>query len=250
MTRCVADAALMLTVMSGYDARAWAALPTEVADYRVGLEGGVRGLRVAFSETLGYARVDPEVAELVRVAVAELERLGAAVEEADPGEPDPVGIFDRHWFMPAAWTLSKMTPPQRALVDPGLRAVAEQGARWSAFDYLQAMSDRANYGVAMSLFLDRYDLLVTPTLPIPAFPAGRLVADPATQTRWTDWTPFTYPFNLTQQPAASLPVGLTRAGLPVGLQIVAGKHRDALVLRAARALEDAFAFRPPPMAGS
>ncbi len=250
MTRHVEDAALMLTVMSESDARAWAALPPEGVDYRSGLEAGVGGLRVAFSETLGYARVDPEVAARVRAAVAELERLGAEVQAVDPGEPDPIGIFDRHWFMPAAWTLSKMTPDQRMLVDPGLQAVAEQGARWGAFDYLQAMQDRANYGVAMSLFLDRFDLLVTPTLPIAAFAAGQLVADPATQTRWTDWTPFTYPFNLTQQPAASLPVGLTRDGLPVGLQIVAGKHRDALVLRAARALEHAFPFRAPPAAAT
>jgi aspartyl-tRNA(Asn)/glutamyl-tRNA(Gln) amidotransferase subunit A len=245
MTRTVTDAALMLNVVTEPDARAWHALPLDGVDYRVGLEEGVAGLRIAFSPALGYARVDPEVAAAVRAAVASLADLGAHVAECDPGLPDPIETFDRHWFIPSAYVFGLMTPEQQAVVDPGFREVAELGARYGLMDYMQAMNDRAKYASEMSVFLDRFDLLITPTLAVPAFAAGALVADPATQTRWTDWTPFSYPFNLTQQPAASVPVGFTRGGLPIGMQIVGGKYKDALVLRAARAYESQHPFRMP-----
>ena len=91
----------------------------------------------------------------------------------------------------------------------------------------------------MSLFHRKWDLLVTPTLPIPAFTAGRNVPEGWPDEHWQSWTPFTYPFNLTQQPAATVPCGLTAAGLPIGLQIVGARYADALVLRAARAYEAA-----------
>ncbi len=238
MTRTVADAALMLTVMSQPDPRAWLALPHDAVDYRVGLDEGVAGLRIAYSLTLGYVKVDPEVAAAVRNAAETFAALGARVEEVDPCLPDPIEIFNRHWFVPSAYVVSQMAPARRELLDPGFRAIAEQGLHYSALDTVQASVERGHYAVAMGLFLDQYDLLITPTLPLPAFDAGQLVADPATQPRWTDWTPFTYPFNLTQQPAASVPVGLTCAGLPIGLQIVAAKYQDARLLRAARALEN------------
>lgn len=237
-SRTVADAALMLTVMSQPDPRAWLALPHDAVDYRVGLDEGVAGLRIAYSLTLGYVKVDPEVAAAVRNAAETFAALGARVEEVDPCLPDPIEIFNRHWFVPSAYVVSQMAPARRELLDPGFRAIAEQGLHYSALDTVQASVERGHYAVAMGLFLDQYDLLITPTLPLPAFDAGQLVADPATQPRWTDWTPFTYPFNLTQQPAASVPVGLTCAGLPIGLQIVAAKYQDARLLRAARALEN------------
>ncbi len=110
-------------------------------------------------------------------------------------------------------------------------------------DYLAAARSRAELGIMMSRFHDRYDLLLTPTLPIPAFAAGVEVPEGWPQRRWTSWTPFTYPFNLTQQPAISVPCGFTSAGLPIGVQLVGARHHDALVLRAAHAYEQA---REPP----
>jgi aspartyl-tRNA(Asn)/glutamyl-tRNA(Gln) amidotransferase subunit A len=99
----------------------------------------------------------------------------------------------------------------------------------------------------MNLFHRDYDLLLTPTLPVPAFDAGREVPQTPDNKRWTDWTPLTYPFNLTGQPAASIPCGFTKAGLPVGLQIVGPRFADALVLRAARAFETAHPITLPRM---
>ena len=130
-------------------------------------------------------------------------------------------------------------------MDPGLLDAADLGKQFSMMEILEAQQKRGALGAHMNLFHREYDLLLTPTLSIAAFDAGTDVANAMLQKRWTDWTPFSYPFNLTQQPAASVPCGLTRAGLPAGLQIVGPRYADALVLRAARAFESARPFALP-----
>ncbi len=237
MTRSVADAALMLDVLALPDARDWLALPYEPRDYRVGLEEGVRGLRVAYSARLGYASVDPEIAALCEHAAQAFVDLGAHVEEADPGFESPEEVFRVHWFAGAAYLVNGIAAEQRKLLDPGLLDVARQGAKLTLAQLLDAQQKRGALGIHMNQFHQKYDLLLTPTLPLAAFEAGREVADVMKEKRWTDWTPFSYPFNLTQQPAASIPCGVTRSGLPVGLHIVGARYADALVLRAARAYE-------------
>ena len=245
LTRTVADAALMLTVLAEPDARDWYALPADGRDYGHGLDDGVAGLRVAFAPTLGRAPVEPEVARLVAAAAAVFAELGATVEEADPGVGDCAETFARHWFPGAANALRALGAEQRRKMDPGLIAIAEQGARLALMDYLAAVKEREALGQRMNLFHRRWDLLLTPTLPLAAFEAGRETPLTAAGERWTDWTPFTYPFNLTRQPAASAPCGFTEAGLPVGLQIIGPLYRDDLVLRAARAFEAARPFKMP-----
>jgi aspartyl-tRNA(Asn)/glutamyl-tRNA(Gln) amidotransferase subunit A len=237
MTRTVTDAALMLNVIAQPDARDWHALPYDARDWRMGLDGGVSDLRIAYSPNLGYAKVDPEVAAIVKKAVSVFEELGAKVDEKDPGFTDPAPIFTTHWFSGAAFLMKGIK--NQKLVDPGLREVAAQGEKITADQLLDAQMKRGALGVQMNLFHREYDLLLTPTLSIAAFDAGKEVADKMLQERWTDWTPFSFPFNLTQQPAASIPCGLTKAGLPVGLHIVGPRYADALVLRAAQAFEKA-----------
>ena len=248
MTRTVTDCALMMNVITEPDARDWHALPRDGRDYRVGLEDGVRGLRIAFSADLGYAKVEPEVAALVKRAVQVLVDLGAHVEAKDPGFANPLQVFTEHWFPGAASVLHAIDPKKHKLMDPGMVAVAREGARLSMAGYFAAMQARAALGLHMSRFHEKYDLLVTPTLPLAAFEAGKEVSNLLKEKRWTDWTPFSYPFNLTQQPAITVPCGLTRAGLPVGLQIVGAKYADALVLRAARAYEATQPARMPDLA--
>lgn len=245
LTRTVHDAALMLSVIAEPDARDWMALPYEKRDYRDGLNDGIAGMRIAFSPTLGYAEVDPEIAKLVRAAVSVMRDLGATVEEIDPGFDDPAETFRRHWFGAAAKMVDSFTPEQQALLDPGLREVAASGAAITFNEFMDAVEARNQLGEAMSRFHEDYDLLLTPTLPIPAFKAGQETPDPVNQPRWPVWTPFSFPFNLTQQPAASVPCGFTSEGLPAGLQIVGPKHADALVLQAARAYETICPFRMP-----
>jgi aspartyl-tRNA(Asn)/glutamyl-tRNA(Gln) amidotransferase subunit A len=245
MTRSVADAALMLNVLALPDARDWHALPYEPRDWRIGLDQGVADLRIAYSPDLGYAKVDKEIREIVSKAVKVFEDSGAKIEEKNPGFEDPAPLFMTHWFSGAAFLLRSIPKEKRELIDPGLREMAAQGENVSAHDILDAQMKRGALGTHMNLFHRDYDLLVTPTLSIPAFDAGKEVADKMLQSRWTDWTPFTFPFNLTQQPAASIPCGLTAAGLPVGLQLVGPRYADALVLRAARAFETARPIRMP-----
>jgi aspartyl-tRNA(Asn)/glutamyl-tRNA(Gln) amidotransferase subunit A len=244
MTRTVGDAALMLGVLALPDARDWFALPYDHRDWRIGLDDGVRGLRIAFSPTLGFIEVEPEVAGLVAGAAGAFAELGATVEQVDPGFADPLDIFVPHWYVGAANLLRAFSADQRARMERSLQDIAAEGAKIPLLDYLDAVRRRAELGMIMRRFHETYDLLLTPTLPLVAFAAGIERPDPATQPRWINWAPFSNPFNLTQQPAASVPCGLTAAGLPVGLQIVGPMHGDALVLRAARAFE---AVRPWPM---
>jgi aspartyl-tRNA(Asn)/glutamyl-tRNA(Gln) amidotransferase subunit A len=203
---------------------------------------------VAYSASFGgQVAVRPAVAGAVRRAVERLAELGAHVTEADPDFTDPVDAFHTLWFSGAARVTQHLGPHQREVLDPGLRAICGLGSRMSALDYLAAVDVRMELGRRMGRFHDSYDLLVTPALPITAFEAGREVPKGSGHHRWTGWTPFTYPFNMTQQPAASVPVGTDGDGLPVGLQIVAARHRDDLVLRAAHALYEAetAGIRPP-----
>ncbi|GAB2845677.1 amidase [Streptomyces deserti] len=240
MTRDAADAALLMDVIGHPDSRDWSALGPPPGSLADGLAGGVHGLRVAYSPTLGgQVAVRPAVAEAVRRAVQRLAELGAYVEETDPDLTDPVDAFHTLWFSGAARVTQHLGPGQRALLDPGLREICAIGARYSALEYLAAVDVRMDLGRRMGLFHDTHDLLVTPTLPITAFEAGAEVPKGSGHRRWTGWTPFTYPFNLTQQPAATVPVGTDGDGLPIGMQLVAARHRDDLVLRAAHALYEA-----------
>ncbi|MFI7006909.1 amidase [Streptomyces sp. NPDC050145] len=237
MTRDAADAALMMDVISGPDPRDWSGLGPVAGSFRDGLEDGVRGLRVAFSPSLGgQVAVRPEVAAAVRGAVTRLAGLGAYVEEVDPDFTDPVEAFHVLWFSGAARVVQQLSPAQRELLDPGLKEVCARGARYSALEYLAAVDARMALGRRMGAFHSTYDLLVTPTMPLTAFEAGVEVPRGSGLRHWTGWTPFTYPFNLTQQPAATVPVGRDAEGLPIGLQLVAARHADTLVLRAAHAL--------------
>ncbi|MGW3096071.1 amidase [Streptomyces sp. NPDC001102] len=239
MTRDAADAALLLDVIGTPDSRDWSALGPAPASFSAGLAGGVRGLRVAYSPTLGgQVAVRPVVAAAVRRGVERLAELGAYVTEADPDFADPVDAFHTLWFSGAARVTSQLGPRQRESLDPGLKEVRAAGARYSALDYLAAVDVRMELGRRMGRFHESYDLLVTPTLPITAFEAGVEVPKGSGHRRWTGWTPFTYPFNMTQQPAATLPVGTDADGLPIGLQLVAARHRDDVVLRAAHALQE------------
>ena len=237
-TMSVRDAALMLNVLKKPDARDWTSLPPDATDCLAGLDDGIRGLKIAYSPTLGYAKhVDPEIAAAVDTAVQQLQGLGAHVEQVDPGFEDPLEISTGLWFL-GSWTVwNTLSPEQQAVVDPDFRAQALQGSRLSALDIQKLNARRGVLGAQMRQFMQRFDLLVTPSVAVPAFEARPAGHTPMTPQAMLGWTPFSYPFNLTQQPACTIPCGLTHAGLPMGLQMVGPMFGDALVLRAARAFE-------------
>ncbi|WP_279358314.1 amidase [Methylobacterium indicum] len=246
MTRGVRDSALMMQAISRPDSRDMAAALAEPPDYLDGLEDGVRGLRIAWSPRLGYAEgVDPEVARLTEAAAKAFADLGATVEEADPGFADPVETLNGIWLVGAWCVLRGIPEDRRDLVEPALRAAAERGRQIAAPDFVAALNARGALFTAMARFHRTYDLLLTPSLATPTFTAGNLTPpDGRFGSDWLNWTPFSYPFNLTGQPAASVPCGLTDGGLPVGLQIVGPMGADARVLAASRAYE---AARPWPV---
>lgn len=245
MTRTVPDAALMMNVIAGPDDRDAYALPPAPIDFAADLDKGVKGMHVAFSPRLGYAHVDPEVAASVAAAANVFVELGAQVDEVDPGFESPRDAFYVLWAAGGTKVVSNFSPREHAAMDPGLVAMAKVGEHFSAKDYLDAEQVRTALILRMNLFHRRYDLLLTPTVAVPALPVGQDLNDPKTEKHWIDWTPFSYPFNMTRQPAISVPCGLTKAGLPIGLQIVGRLDDDTRVLRAARAFETARPFPFP-----
>ena len=251
LARTVDDAALMLNVLSQRDGRDFQELAPDGVDYTRGLNDGIRGLRVAYSATLGFApRVDSEVADIVAKAAHAFTDLGATVEEKDPGFEDPHGFMRVLVNAGVAFKTREVPEENRALMSDSLRASIETGRNTSAVEYLVAMDARAKIFVHMQHFHETYDLLLTPTTAAPAFTAERFSPEDFEKEFGyiRAWTPFCYPFSLTQQAAVTVPCGFTKAGLPVGLQIVGPKFADALVLRAAKAYETAYPTtdrRPP-----
>ncbi len=247
-TMSVTDAALMMNVIKQPDPRDWTSLPPDSTDYTIGLNDGVRGLRVAWSPTLGYAKnVHPEVAAACASAVAVFAELGAKVDAIDPGFEDPLDITTGLWFAGSLTVWDGLTAEQQAVADPDFIAEVELGRGLTVLDIMRLTMRRIALGTHMRQFMQRHDLLITPSVAVPAFdalPAGHQRLTPESM---LGWTPFSYPFNLTQQPACTVPCGLTSDGLPIGLQIVGPMFGDALVLRAARAFEAVRGIARPGM---
>jgi aspartyl-tRNA(Asn)/glutamyl-tRNA(Gln) amidotransferase subunit A len=243
LARSVEDAALMLSIIGRPDARDFTAWNTRCPDYTIALDAGVAGMRIAYSPKLGLAvDVDPEIASACEQAAQVFLELGASVEPADPQLPDCRGIVDDLWTAVAAFIRDGIPADARGQCDPGFLRDAETGAKVPTGRYIAASAERADVALAMTRFHENFDLLLTPQMPLPAIAAGHDVPPGSAMSHWLDWSPFTYPFNITQQPAASVPCGLTRAGLPIGLQIVGPHRQDARVLAAARAFENARPF--------
>lgn len=242
ITRTVRDCAHMMAAIARPDSREIYQTQVDQQSWLEGLEDGVAGMRIAYSPTYGGAVVDPQIADAVRRTVGQLEAHGAIVEEEDPGHPDCRDAFLVLWDAALGRIVDGLSADQRALCDPGLVATWERGRELSAFDFLEADAVRAAATLAFNDVLTRFDAIVSPAVTTLAFPLGSDVADPATQTHWVDWTPFTYPINMTRHPAAAVPVGLSAEGLPMALQVV-GRHFDErTVLRVARTLERAQPF--------
>ena len=237
MTRSVVDAATLLDIVAATDHRDWFALDAPSSSFTDGLHAGISGLRVAYSPDLGYGVNDPEVTAAVEVAVGVLADAGARVEQIEAPFADPVEAFYTLWFTGAEKVVRDHVeaPADREKVDPELLAGIERYGRVDAAAYLDATQVRMDLGVRMGAFHTEYDLLVTPTMPIGAFDAGADVPAGWEERFWPSWTPYTYPFNMTGQPALSVPCGFTGDGRPIGLQLVGARHADALVLRAGQA---------------
>ena len=238
MSRTALDSAMLMNVIARPDARDWYSLPYYPTDYAAEIEAPLAGKRIAFSPRMGFAdRILPEIETLVAAAAKRFERLGAHVEQVDPPGGDPGPTVRTLWWSGAGSLLGDYPDEKKALLDPGLRQMAKEGVAISKKDYLNANMARGAYGSAMRVFMETYDFLLTPTLATTAFDVGQVSPLDDDGNAWMAWTPFSVPFNLTQQPAASVPCGFSKDGLPVGLQIVGRMFDDAGVLAASYAYE-------------
>jgi amidase/aspartyl-tRNA(Asn)/glutamyl-tRNA(Gln) amidotransferase subunit A len=235
MTRSVDDAAAMLAVMAGRDRLDWTQPPGDLPS----LERppfSFAGKRIGYWSAPPRGPLDGEVQATVDGAVERLQQAGAVIEEiALPDHDRLFDLFAAHWLTGAAARVALLAADERDLVDPGLASAAAAGAAYDVVTYLRATQDRVGFGRAMDALLERYDLVVSPATAIPAFAAGQELPPGSGLGRWTEWAGFSYPINLSQQPACSTPCGFTADGRPIGFQIIGPRGADSVVLAAASA---------------
>ena len=243
LARTVRDVALMMSAIARHDPRDPFALPDDDVGYLAACDESLGApVRIAWSADLGFASVEQETRETAETAARAFAEIGVTVEEANPNLGDLSVILNTLYGGAQAGAHAARSPEQKAQMDPDLVAYAEASAGLSVVEYLRAVAARQAMVDALRRFFERYDLLLTPTLCLPAFPLGvvgpsEVAGRKVTHLGWT----LCYPFNYSGQPAVTVPAGWTTTGLPVGLQIVGRRLEDALVLSAAAAFE---ALRP------
>jgi aspartyl-tRNA(Asn)/glutamyl-tRNA(Gln) amidotransferase subunit A len=240
LTRDVADSALMLNVLTRPDPRDSFAIPYRGIDYLDGLDDGVAGMKIAWSPDLGFPNADPAVVAGMQPAIDALAKAGATVESVDLDLTAVQPALEVIWGVSHAAVVRDFDGAQLVALDPGLLRLAMSAQDVSASELQAAYADMRTLSQQMHHFHQDYDLLLTPTIPITAFAAGVDTPDAARFPQWFDWTPLTWPFNLTRQPAASVPCGFVE-GLPIGLQIVGPMFGEENILRASRCVERACA---------
>jgi aspartyl-tRNA(Asn)/glutamyl-tRNA(Gln) amidotransferase subunit A len=233
----VGDAALLLGAIGRFDLRDPYCLPDDARDWRDGLEAGVAGLRVAVLRGPGFeAPVDWEGIAAVEEAAGVLIAAGAEVEQVEPELPDTRAVFSRIWGAALARLVAGVPETRRQMLDPGLLTVAAAMAGATAADMLEAEAQRLLVAHAMARLHQKFDLVLCPTVPNGPLPADEKVVDPLGDL-WGRWAPWTLLFNLSRQPAITVPIGFGGGGLPRSVQLAAALYRDDLVLRAARTIE-------------
>lgn len=250
MARNVRDAATLLQALAGYDSRDINAMREKPPNFSKGLDDGVEGLKVAWSVDLGYAAVDPEVARIAYEGAQVFEELGCEVEEPQISLQHPIEYFMTIFSTGAFVSYRELWENQRDLLTSYVRGNMALGESVTGVDFVKAMLDYQRLGSQTDDVMEEYDLLLTPTMSVPAFEIGqhpREIDGKSVDPR-LGYMPYTPVFNLTGQPAASVPCGFTEDGMPIGLHIVGRRGDEATVLRASAAFEEARPWahlRPP-----
>ena len=246
MTRRVDDYALGLDLLQGPDPRDPNSLPASGVSYLASLFDVQSPLRCVLAPTLFGARIQPEVAAVVEEAFKQIRAMpDVRVVEARLDWPDPIAIFDALWVARAS-LYRDLDPAKKALFDPGFARQIELSARIRVEDHLRTLKDRAEFVRVVEESFRDFDLVLMPMVPIEPFAAeadGPPDMDPAPPVPWARWTPFSHPFNVSGQPAASVPCGWTKSGLPVGLQVLGGRFDELRVLQFCDQWEKVFDWR-------
>jgi aspartyl-tRNA(Asn)/glutamyl-tRNA(Gln) amidotransferase subunit A len=246
MTKCVDDAALMLDVLTKPDASDWNAVPAYAMQFLPGgfsaaLKKPLPKLKIAYATSINGLSAVKDTLEVFNAKIGALSALGT-VDEVSLHCPLLVDVFNRHWMAVASAHVAELTPAERKLLDPRYQDWARRGDALHLHDYIDAQKQRMLIGAYFKNILDSFDILVTPATPMPAFETDVNMPKDSKGKPWPDWTPFTYPANLARLPAVSLPLGLTKDGLPVGVQLMSGYLKDVLLMQAAKKLEQEIAF--------
>ena len=236
LARTVEDAAIVLSVIAGYDNRDPFTINGAQPDF-VGATRTHRRMKVAWSPTLGYGRVDPQVASLTEQAVKRIAGIGFDVELVEHVMDDPIEMWTAEFYAGVGTRLRGIIEEQPDLLDPAVLEVLKLAIGQDMKAYYASVFARYDFREKMRALFERYDLLLTPTLPVAAFGAGLNIPPGYEDKNIVSWATFTYPFNLTGQPGASIPVGFTSAGLPVGLQAIASSHDEISIFSMAGAYE-------------
>lgn len=246
ITRSVEDAVAMLRIMSQADPRDATAAPACARDFSAETRDDIAGLRIGYARTAPGVAVDPDIASLTDASVATLSELGGQIEDFVLDLSGAREMVEPIWSVGCALVLHETPAASHDKIDPGLRAYADAGRAVSATELRLAQIARETLAERLNLLHERFDVIVTPTVPILPFAIGHDVPPDGPYKSWLDWASFSYPFNLSQQPAASIPCGLTPAGLPAAFQVVGPRFGDQTVLRVACAYERAAGFIPLP----
>lgn len=249
LSRTVEDSALVMDVISGQDNRDPFSVAGPVPDYIKALTSE-RKLRIAYSTTLGFAKPDPEVVALTDTAAQQFAALGHNVDLVETVMEDPGDLWTAEFYAGVGTRLRGTIESSPDSIDPAVLEVLHMAISQDMGAYYQTVFERYAFREKMRAFFTNYDLLISPTLPVAAFPAGENIPSTLSDRTIVSWVYYTYPFNLTGQPAASLPVGLTKAGLPVGMQVVGAINDEATIFAACAQYErsqDHLSNRPPPI---
>ncbi len=240
LARTVRDAALLLGVMAGHDRRDAFSVSEPVPDFLAACDRGATGLRIAWSPTLGYAEPDADVVAVCETAARRFEALGCTVDLVEDAlGSDPIDIWMAEFYGGIGTKLKSLMTDVPEQLDQSVAETLSRGLDRSMEDFFVQVFARYAFRETMRQFFERYDLLLSPTLPCAAFDVGCDTPPGREARNIVSWVYYTYPFNLTGQPAASIPAGVTADGLPVGLQMVARINREVDILRAAAAFEEA-----------
>jgi aspartyl-tRNA(Asn)/glutamyl-tRNA(Gln) amidotransferase subunit A len=238
LARSVTDTALLFSVIAGFDRRDAFGVAGPVPDVLGAARASVANMKVAYSPTLGYARPDPEVVKLTDRAARTFEELGCQVELVENVfDTDPADLWTAEFYAGVGIRLRSFMENQRKLLDPAVADVLEPALSQEMRDYYTKVFARYVLRDHVRSFFERYDLLISPTIPVTSLDAGKNIPDALTDRNLVSWVYYTYPFNLTGQPAASVCAGIAPDGMPVGLQIVGRSHCEDDVVRAAAAFE-------------
>ncbi|MGF6265928.1 Asp-tRNA(Asn)/Glu-tRNA(Gln) amidotransferase A subunit family amidase [Paraburkholderia youngii] len=252
LARTVRDAALLLSVIAGGDRRDPFSQQGAVPDFLGACQQPVEGMRIAWSPTLGYARADAEVEKIAETAVRTFEDMGCEVVLLETGiGEDPADIWTAEFYAGVGTRLHGTLLESRELLDKAVAGMLDDALEQSLLQYYGRVFERYEFRERVRTVFEPFDLLLSPTVPIPACDIGIDVPGQSQGRNLCTWQYYTYPFNLTGQPAASIPIGFTASGLPVGLQMVAKTGCETEIFRAAAAFESArpWLHKTPPING-